>query len=262
MTVYRSLLGATTSRGTICALPPQKRRIGLFDSSRIVGGTDAEDGAWPWQVSVRQDGKHICGGSLINEQWVLSAAHCFIGDASEFSIVMGTNTQSRTGGYIDVPVSKIIKHADFSMILFIVNDIALVKLAQPISFSDTIAAVKPAPANFATVDGETCMISGWGLDVPERLQEAEMLIAPKQECEEKWWWMSYPDHYVCIKADTTHSSASACMGDSGGPLVCPRSGTWTLVGITSFGSNTCTGLNVYTEVSSFASWIQTNMENN
>uniref|UniRef100_A0A8C3HAX7 Peptidase S1 domain-containing protein n=1 Tax=Chrysemys picta bellii TaxID=8478 RepID=A0A8C3HAX7_CHRPI len=109
--------------------------------SRIMGGQDAKKGNWPWQVSVQEDGAHVCGGSLISAQWVVSAAHCFNRSLpdSAYRMNLGEYQLSNPSPTrISSPVSRIVVHPDYNESTNIA-DIALVQLT-----------------------GAVCWVTGWG----------------------------------------------------------------------------------------------------
>ncbi|XP_039375199.1 serine protease 27-like [Mauremys reevesii] len=242
--------------------------------SRIIGGQDAQEGIWPWQVSVQKYDKreyyHICGGSLISAQWVVSAAHCFHPSTpvSAYRMNLGEHQLSNPSPTrISSPVRRIVRHPDYNPST-VIADIALVQLTEPVAFTDTIRPVSlPGPSTQSPA-GEKCWVTGWGrigwgcgdvLPPPRTLQQLQASLVDASTCETllgscKLW--NQPT-MLCARAQDARSGP--CKGDSGGPLVCPKGNSFILTGIVSWGIN-CTGSTprpgVYTWVSVYAEWIQ------
>ena len=139
--------------------------IRRVQQSRVIGGTDAAKGAWPWQVGMYYAGRFICGGTLIAPNWVLTASHCVVSDgavvgASNFEIVVGdlhreiNDTTERRH-----KVESIIPHPNYNR-QTINNDIALMKLKKPAIITDhVITACIPDKSDVVAVDSE-CFITG------------------------------------------------------------------------------------------------------
>ncbi|KAM5297231.1 chymotrypsinogen 2 [Glossophaga mutica] len=247
-----TLLGTALSCG-VPAIQPV-----LSGLSRIVNGEDAVPGSWPWQVSLQdKTGFHFCGGSLISEDWVVTAAHCSV--KTSHLVVAGEFDQGSDAEDIQVlKIAKVFKNPKFNMFT-INNDITLLKLATPARFSRTVSAVcLPDKADdFAA--GTLCATTGWGLtkhsnaNTPDKLQQAALPLLSNAKCK-KSWGSKITDLMVCAGA----SGVSSCMGDSGGPLVCRKGGAWTLVGIVSWGSDTCSTSSpgVYARVTKLVPWVQ------
>ncbi|XP_078067111.1 chymotrypsinogen A-like [Mustelus asterias] len=225
--------------------------------SRIVNGESAVPGSWPWQVSLQQrSGFHFCGGSLINENWVVTAAHCSV--STRHVVVVGDyNKCSADGKSQSIAVAKAITHPDWNSNT-INYDITLVKLSSPVTFNQQVSPVCLAGASDIVSAGKMCVTTGWGLTnsnafgTPCILQQTSLPILSKTQCQ-KYWGNMISDVMVCAGA----SGASSCMGDSGGPLVCQERGAWTLVGIVSWGSGSCSTRRpgVYARVNEFSNWI-------
>ncbi|XP_066497718.1 serine protease 33 [Hoplias malabaricus] len=235
-------------------------------NNKIVGGEAATSGAWPWQVSIQYSGGHFCGGTLINSNWVLSAAHCFqsslTNSPSALTVVLGlsslqgTNVNSKRAS-----VHQIFVHQSYSSNTHD-NDIALLQLGSSVNFTDYIRPVCLAAANSNLDDGTLVWVTGWGninngvnLPYPQILQEVELPIVSNTKCAAAYGSTSITSNMLC--AGVSQGGKDSCQGDSGGPLVIKLSAGWTQAGIVSFG-NGC-GLpgfpGVYTRVSQYANWI-------
>ncbi|KAI2579714.1 chymotrypsinogen B1, partial [Homo sapiens] len=131
----------------------------LSGLSRIVNGEDAVPGSWPWQVSLQdKTGFHFCGGSLISEDWVVTAAHC--GVRTSDVVVAGEFDQGSDEENIQVlKIAKVFKNPKFS-ILTVNNDITLLKLATPARFSQTVSAVCLPSADDDFPAGTLCATTG------------------------------------------------------------------------------------------------------
>ncbi|XP_058868324.1 serine protease 33-like [Acipenser ruthenus] len=246
-----------------------RRKVG---ASRIVGGSDAQKGAWPWQVSVIKDGFPICGGSLIDKNWVLSAAHCFKGSSNvkPFTVRLGALSLSQQQG-VDMRLLSIVvrpgfKSADQG------GDAALLQLEQPAPLSETILPVcLPSPSTPFTA-GQECWVTGWGnikegvpLSSPRTLQQLMVPLVDSVSCDTMYHIGTSVSKSVplilpdMICAGYQEGSKDSCQGDSGGPLVCPSpDGSWILAGIVSWGDG-CAKPNrpgVYSRVTSFLPWIR------
>lgn len=249
---------------------------------RIVGGVEAAPGAWPWQVALiyprsvavgpnyYSNYAQFCGGSLIDEMWVLTAAHCVIDNGSvnsisNINVVVGLhNLKTPEADYQQITITQIIPHERYNSINED-NDLALLKLAVPAKLTTTVQLVSLVEANIADLTGLTATITGWGNlsyngTAPTTLQQVEVPIISNAQCE-NWYDISEgQDNWVTnnmLCAGFEQGGQDACQGDSGGPLVIPVAQGWQQAGITSWGIG-CAGKQtpgVYTRISQYLDWI-------
>ncbi|XP_051519860.1 coagulation factor XI-like [Myxocyprinus asiaticus] len=233
---------------------------------RVFGGVDAKSGKWPWQVSLQKWGNHFCGGSIIGEKWVLTAAHCFKFPNIQISVSAGLTKLSEAGVKYDV--EQVITHPGYDDST-LENDITLLKLKTPITFSDHIAPVclveRAIEVGFL---GKKCSVTGWGkLSTgwfPDVLQEAQVPLIGSDSCKVMLPVEGSRPQKILktnLCAGYPQGGIDTCQGDSGGPLVCEVDNTWYLTGITSWGLG-CAEANkpgVYTRVSYYLDWIKRTM---
>ncbi|XP_027626419.1 chymotrypsin-like elastase family member 2A [Tupaia chinensis] len=264
------LLCASVAAALGCGLPTYLPHL-----SRVVGGEDASPNSWPWQVSLQYSSsgtwRHTCGGSLVANNWVLTAAHC-ISSSRTYRVLLGRHSLSTDeSGSLAVQVSKLVVHEDWnSSQLSKGNDIALLKLAEPVTLTDKIQLACLPPAGTILPNNYPCYVTGWGRlqtngALPDILQEGQLLVVDYATCSSPGWWgSSVKTNMVCAGGDGVISS---CNGDSGGPLNCQAAnGQWEVHGVVSFGSSL--GCNyyhkpsVFTRVSNYIDWINSVIANN
>ncbi|XP_061115119.1 chymotrypsin-like elastase family member 2A [Conger conger] len=236
--------------------------------TRVVGGVDARPYSWPWQISLQYTSNgnwyHTCGGTLISNDWVLTAAHC-ISSSRTYRVVLGKHNLKETEvDSVAIPASKMIVHEKWNP-FFIRNDIALIKLEAPVTVSDAIMPACLPEAGYILPHNEPCYVTGWGRiytggPIADVLQQALLPVVDFPTCTKPDWWGSQvKDTMVCAGGDGV---VSGCNGDSGGPLNCQNAdGAWEVHGIVSFGSGLKCNLakkpTVFTQVSSYIDWINT-----
>ncbi|KAJ0061870.1 hypothetical protein NL108_013393, partial [Boleophthalmus pectinirostris] len=217
----------------------QKSRIHFFvlcvsGGGRIVGGVDAAKGAWPWIVSLWWSGRHVCGGTLIGEDWVLTAAHCVYGKnmhVERWQAVLGLSAQSQPSSpeVQSRPIKRIIIHPLYDRRIKRA-DITLMQLQEPVSFSDYVQPV--CLAELDPPPGTLCSIAGWGRlssggSLPDVLQEAQVPLVPQTLCQEQLPQYNISDLMLC--AGREEGGTDTCQGDSGGPLMILQNGHWTQI---------------------------------
>ncbi|XP_068162155.1 serine protease 27 [Antennarius striatus] len=264
-TIFLCVMGVLASSAQKCGRPP-------LQLNRIVGGMDAMDGAWPWQVDVQtQTSGHICGASIITEKWVLSAAHCFPNpsDVSSYIIYAGRyqlnglnlHESSHRIRKVVIPEGYVEPHRG--------GDLALVELSSPVTWSDYVSPICLPSSGTLFPAGMPCYVTGWGNirdNVPlpgvGTLQEVQVPIISQSSCQAMY--QLNPVEQVDILFDMIcaglqEGGKDSCQGDSGGPLVCKMvNGTWVQAGVVSFGLD-CARENqpgVYTRLTSYSDFIK------
>ncbi|XP_069840789.1 serine protease 33-like [Dendropsophus ebraccatus] len=241
-------------------------------SRRIVGGADAAEGAWPWQAGILMSGNPICGGSLISDQWVLSAAHCFDSSRSpsQYSVILGAHRlDNLNSNSLIVGVDRIVIHPQFRSPSS-GSDIALLQLSRRVTYTRYIHPVCIPSASMVFLPGTSCYVTGWGriqsdafLGSPRTLQEVMLPLISRESCDQMYHIGSGTSANVAIIqsdqicAGYQTGQRDSCTGDSGGPLVCRMNGYWYQAGIVSGGED-CALPNrpgVYTYVPVYESWI-------
>nr|XP_034347063.1 transmembrane protease serine 13 isoform X2 [Arvicanthis niloticus] len=237
-------------------------------TGRIVGGALTSESKWPWQVSLHFGTTHICGGTLIDAQWVLTAAHCFF--VTREKILEGWKVYAGTSNLHQLPEA-----ASISQIIINGNytdeqddyDIALIRLSKPLTLS---AHIHPAclPMHGQTFGlNETCWITGFGKtkETDEKtspfLREVQVNLIDFKKCNDYLVYDSYLTPRMMCAGDL-RGGRDSCQGDSGGPLVCEQNNRWYLAGVTSWGTG-CGQKNkpgVYTKVTEVLPWIYRKME--
>ncbi|CAL4192621.1 unnamed protein product, partial [Meganyctiphanes norvegica] len=258
---------------------------------RIIGGIPISNDTYPWMAriytilrKIELDGefviwgKHACGGSLINEQWVLTAAHCVTDEPNcqnDFAKPIKSNFKIGIGTE-EFTVNDIIYNSDYDQCeidefgnksMTVINDLALIKLHRP-------STAKPIgiQSDDTRFIGRTAILIGWGRTGSNKLSSELILLSvtiqsgSSKQC--KQWWGMIPGINVDSRQLCAYSGqdVGVCKGDSGGPMFSEDGKEMILLGVTSFGlvkkengETRCLvefGVpDVYVRVSAYYDWI-------
>ncbi|XP_036380683.1 ST14 transmembrane serine protease matriptase b [Megalops cyprinoides] len=237
--------------------------------SRIVGGDAALEGEWPWQVSLHVKGMgHVCGASVINNRWLVTAAHCVqdndkvkYSQPQTWEAYLGLHVQQKPSqNTLQRNLKQIIPHPYYNTYTFD-NDIALMELDTPVPLSQYIWPICLPPSTYDFPAGESVWITGWGAtreggSGATVLQKAEVRIINSTVCNQLMGGQ-ITSRMLC--AGVLKGGVDACQGDSGGPLSYKDSNNRQyLAGVVSWGDG-CARRNkpgIYTRVTEFRAWIK------
>ncbi|XP_037003138.2 transmembrane protease serine 4 isoform X2 [Artibeus jamaicensis] len=226
---------------------------------RVVGGEKASVDSWPWQVSIQYNKQHICGGSILDRQWILTAAHCFRKHlvVSNWKVRPGSD---KMGNFPSLPVAKIFV-TELNTTYPREKDIALVKLQYPLTFSDTVRPICLPFSDEELTPATPLWVIGWGFTEPgggkisDILLQASVQVIDRTRCNaEDAYQGEVTKEMLC--AGILEGGVDTCQGDSGGPLMY-YSDLWQVVGIVSWGHG-CGGPStpgVYTKVTAYLNWV-------
>jgi len=240
---------------------------------RVVGGTKAGFGSFPWQALVRV-GSSRCGGALIHKNWVVTAGHCvhtawtssvrvYLGEYKLYSTDTDIEPYPRQKFYVE----KIVVHPFYQFTPQADRfDVALLQLDHPAEYSHHVSPICLPPPSFPNPPGTRAFVTGWGATDPNSskrprtLQAVDVITVNSTKCE-TWHRnqgirVSIYDEMFC--AGHKEGGKDACQGDSGGPLSHKdQAGTWTLTGLVSAGYSCAKPgqPGIYHRVSKTASWI-------
>jgi secreted trypsin-like serine protease len=247
----------------VCCAGPAEEGDAASSEHSVIGGSEANLGEWPWQAQLAVPGySHWCGGSLLNEEWVVTAAHCVQGRlAANFTVRMGAHQISAPDGLVQTrTVSEAHVHPSYNSNT-LENDVALLHLSSAVTFSARVQPISIRTTN-APIDA-TAFVTGWGNTAPgsgsaDVLQEAALPVRSTTTCNAAGTLPQtvYDGSMVC--AGYEDGESGGCHGDSGGPLVIPNgySNGWELIGVVSWGRGYyCNTYTVFTRLSQYTGWI-------
>ncbi|XP_063865455.1 proclotting enzyme-like isoform X2 [Scylla paramamosain] len=235
--------------------------------TRIVGGQPADPREWPWISALLRPGdSQFCGGTLITDRHVLTAAHCITPfKASDITVRLGEYTFDSNNETLhsDFAVASTKVHEEYDDVTYH-NDIAIITLERPTDFSDDVWPIC-LPAQDETYEGMQGTVIGWGTihfsgPVSSVLLEVTVPVWTNEECT-----ASYPDRNITQRqmcAGGREGGKDSCQGDSGGPFLIKRLSDqrWTVAGVVSFGLRCAEAQypGVYTRVAEYLDWIRLN----
>ncbi|XP_040571316.1 trypsin-1 [Lepeophtheirus salmonis] len=234
----------------------KKKDIMFQGDGKIVGGNAVKPNSIPYQISFQlKSGFHFCGGSIIDKDTVLTAAHCCQNfEPEEVQIVAGEHNLSKVSGIEQIANVSFIKYHEDYATKGTNNDICLLKLESSLEFNDKVDAVN-LPRKNKKFKGNV-RVSGWGSVTPggessDFLRSVDVKIMSFAKCN-LLYLNALDKSMLCAGARRKDS----CQGDSGGPLTKKN----TLVGVVSWGIGCASPWfpGVYTKVSKFIDWIQAN----
>jgi trypsin len=239
-----------------CAVPPSTPEDVVVDDLAIIGGEPAREGMFPFQVSLQGEG-HFCGGTLIGDRSVLTAAHCIVLDKELFVAEAGITSLAALGedfGIVDIAI-----HPGWDPTT-LANDLAILTLDHSASRHGRIPLVNLATEGALVTDGILGAVTGWGrladMSLPDALQVAVVPVLTNATCRRLPGLAPFiGDNELCAGEE----GASICSGDSGGPLmVIDSQRRLTQVGITS-SSVGCARRDLpamFTRVAAYEDWIR------
>ncbi|XP_060105865.1 coagulation factor IX isoform X1 [Heteronotia binoei] len=230
--------------------------------NRVVGGSNSKKGEVPWQVYVlNSEQKGFCGGSIINENWIVTAAHCI--EAGPHTIVAGElRTEEDDHTEQHRRVVRIIPYPTYNSSLRYHNDIALLELDLPLELNSYVTPICIADKEFTNslLKFGTSTVSGWGR-LAYQGREASILQVLKVQLIDRATCLrstrfSIVSSMFC--AGHPYEAKDTCQGDSGGPHATEMEGTWFLTGITSWGEQCAMRdkYGIYTRVARYVKWIR------
>lgn len=257
------LIGLSASQnyptGT-CGLRPLVTKALEEEQGKIVGGSQAISGDWPWSCSMVYLGSHRCGGSLISPTWIVSAAHCStVTTASNYVWECGVHDRSNKESWVRrFNTKRVINHPSYNSRL-IQNDISIFELTTSAAPYDKYILPACFPTAGTSYENAVSWATGWGTlssggSVSRYHMQVQMPVLTDAACKTKFGTNLVPGTQVC--AGVAGAGLDTCQGDSGGPLVAKQSnGFWYLIGLTSWGYG-CGDGGVYTRTSAFRSWVE------
>ncbi|XP_049296147.1 trypsin 5G1-like [Anopheles funestus] len=249
---------STVLYGTILGFPNYSTSSKVPENQRILGGHEVHIGDIPYQVSVQLVSVHVCGGSLISQQWVITAGHCAATSKEpKLSVRIGSTYHDRGGHVIDIAAS--IRHPLYNESTFD-YDFSLLKLVHSLKCPANVRPVQLPREDAFYQDGTVCVVSGWGdtlnpAELKDRLRATDVALVNDAVCQTAYVsFGTITERMVCAAYHT--GGRDACQGDTGGPLVYEN----TLIGVVSWRNKSCTTEaqlpGVYGRVTSVRTWIE------
>ncbi|KAH0500876.1 Granzyme B(G,H) [Microtus ochrogaster] len=236
--------------------------LGGAGAEEIIGGHEVKPHYRPYMAFitfVKDNGRSGgCGGFLVQDNFVLTAAHC---RGSSMRVTLGAHDfKMREETQQAIPVAKAIPHPDYNP-KDGSNDIMLLKLERKAKRTKAVKPLNLPRRNVQVKPGDMCYVAGWGKlaptgPFPKTLQEVELTVQEDEECESHL--QGYYNKTTEICAGDPNSKRASFSGDSGGPLVCKKAAA----GIVSYGRADGSTPRAFTKVSSFLSWIKKTMKRN
>jgi len=247
-------------------------------SDRIVGGVEATPHSWPWQVALLSRAgapTAFCGGSIVTDRYVMTAAHCCPSARNGVVRVGAHDLRNNEVNAKTIAIKRIVSHPTYNSGT-LNNDFCLLELAETLTFNDHVQPICLADAEDGFTDQE-CFVTGWGNDVQgispyrpgvhkpkaeravhSRLREADQKIVDQAECNSIYGLSSRPTPITATMICGRAPGKDSCQGDSGGPFVCQKNGgPFKLVGVVSWGFGCADPKfpGVYAKTSTALEWI-------